>query len=88
MAAETALRPILANGTAMSAHRPNVIFARICPGAEFHALARKVEDAIVYRDEQDSNDEKVVLESACTMMQAPPEDNEETEKSDGLEPPS
>mmetsp|Transcript_8882 Transcript_8882/g.19941 ORF Transcript_8882/g.19941 Transcript_8882/m.19941 type:complete len:799 (+) Transcript_8882:181-2577(+) len=47
------------------------IFQDICPGSDFLALAKKVEDAIMYRDEHDSDDEKMVLESACTMIQAP-----------------
>jgi len=47
------------------------IFERICPDSDFLALAKKVEDAILYRDEHDSDDEKMVLESACTMIQAP-----------------
>jgi len=47
------------------------IFQDICPGSDFLALAKKVEDAIVYRDAEDSDDEKMVLESACTMIQAP-----------------
>ena len=48
------------------------IFHEICPDSDFLALAKKVEDAIVYRDEHDSDDERNVLESACTMIQAPP----------------
>ena len=32
-------------------------------------MAKKVEDAIVYREENDSDDEKMVLETACTMIQ-------------------
>mmetsp|Transcript_19478 Transcript_19478/g.41678 ORF Transcript_19478/g.41678 Transcript_19478/m.41678 type:complete len:787 (-) Transcript_19478:33-2393(-) len=63
------------------------IFSRICPESDFLVLAKKVEDAIVYRDEQDSDDEKMVLESACTMIQAGTtekplsEANEETDES-------
>jgi len=45
------------------------IFETICPDSDFLALAKKVEDAIVYREEHDSDDEKKVLESACTMVQ-------------------
>ena len=45
------------------------IFQTICPDSDFLALAKKVEDAIVYREEHDSDDEKKVLESACTMVQ-------------------
>ncbi|KAL3762787.1 hypothetical protein ACHAW5_001315, partial [Stephanodiscus triporus] len=47
------------------------IFRKICPDCDFLALAKKVEDAIVYRNENDSDDEKIVLESAFTMMQGP-----------------
>jgi len=47
------------------------IFEEICPESDFLAIAKKVEDAIVYRDAEDSDDEKLVLESACTMIQAP-----------------
>ena len=66
------------------------IFEDICPNSEFLALAKKVEDAIVYRDEHDSDDEKMVLESACTMIQppiaenAPPEDSAKVTHSDDL----
>ena len=45
------------------------IFREICPDSDFLALAKKVEDAIVYRNEHESDDEKIVLESACTMIQ-------------------
>ena len=45
------------------------IFYEICPDSDFLALAKKVEDAIVYREENDSDDEKMVLETACTMIQ-------------------
>ncbi|KAL3815786.1 hypothetical protein ACHAXA_001680 [Cyclostephanos tholiformis] len=55
------------------AHR---IFRDICPESDFLAIAKKVEDTIVYRNENDSDDEKIVLESACTMMQG-----QSTEKS-------
>lgn len=47
------------------------IFDKICPGADFLGLAKKVEDEIVYRNEEDSDDEKVVLESAVTMIETP-----------------
>ncbi|KAL7537474.1 hypothetical protein ACHAWF_005789 [Thalassiosira exigua] len=47
------------------------VFEDICPESDFLAIAKKVEEAIVYRDEQDSDDEKMVLESACNMIQAP-----------------
>jgi RAB protein geranylgeranyltransferase component A len=47
------------------------IFDKICPDADFLGLAKKVEDEIVYRNEEDSDDEKVVLESAVTMIEAP-----------------
>ncbi|KAL7441106.1 hypothetical protein ACHAXH_008467 [Discostella pseudostelligera] len=47
------------------------IFEIICPDSEFLALAKQVEDKVVYRDNHDDDDEKDVLESACTMIQAP-----------------
>lgn len=47
------------------------IFDKICPDADFLALAKKVEDEIVYRNEEDSDDERVVLDSAVTMIEAP-----------------
>jgi RAB protein geranylgeranyltransferase component A len=47
------------------AHR---IFRDICPDSDFLAIAKMVEDTIVYRNENDSDDEKIVLESACTMI--------------------
>lgn len=47
------------------------IFREICPDSDFLALAKKVEDAMVYRNEHDSDDEKIVLESACTMIRGP-----------------
>ena len=34
-------------------------------------MAKKVEDEIVYRNEEDSDDERVVLDSAVTMIEAP-----------------
>lgn len=47
------------------------IFDDIIKGeSDFLALSKRVEDAILYRDEHDSDDEKMVLESACTMIQA------------------
>ena len=58
------------------------IFDEICPDSDFLALAQKVEDAIVYRDEHESDDEKMVLESACDMIQAPAKVDEE------VQPPS
>jgi hypothetical protein len=45
------------------------IFDEICPDADFLGLAKEVEDEIVYRNEEDSDDEKVVLESAVTMIE-------------------
>eukprot|EP00986_Skeletonema_menzelii_P008631 scaffold3738_cov151-Skeletonema_menzelii.AAC.2 len=42
----------------------------ICPDADFLGLSKKVEDEIVYRNEEDSDDEKVVLNSAVTMIEA------------------
>lgn len=53
------------------------IFHDICPDSDFLAIAKKVEDAIVYRDENDSDDERMVLESACTMIEAPKSDKPE-----------
>lgn len=50
------------------------IFENICPDSEFLALAKQVEDKVVYRDNIDDDDEKNVLESACTMIQAPTQD--------------
>ena len=47
------------------------IFEIICPDSEFLALAKQVEDQVVYRENHDDDDEKDVLESACTMIQAP-----------------
>lgn len=47
------------------------IFDKICPDADFLGLSKKVEDEIVYRNEEDSDDEKVVLESAVTMIETP-----------------
>ena len=47
------------------------IFDKICPDADFLGLSKKVEDEIVYRNEEDSDDEKVVLDSAVTMIEAP-----------------
>ncbi|KAL9191139.1 hypothetical protein ACHAXT_000845 [Thalassiosira profunda] len=59
------------------------IFRDICPDSDFLALAKKVEDKIVYRDEHDSDDEKMVLESACNMIQAPADDEEKAPIEDG-----
>lgn len=47
------------------------IFNKICPGSDFLGLAKKVEDEIVYRNGEDSDDERVVLDSAVTMIEAP-----------------
>lgn len=47
------------------------IFEIICPDSEFLALAKQVEDQVVYRENHDDDDEKDVLEIACTMIQAP-----------------
>mmetsp|Transcript_20927 Transcript_20927/g.41690 ORF Transcript_20927/g.41690 Transcript_20927/m.41690 type:complete len:537 (+) Transcript_20927:239-1849(+) len=47
------------------------IFDKICPDADFLGLSKKVEDEIVYRNEEDSDDEKVVLDSAVTMIETP-----------------
>jgi RAB protein geranylgeranyltransferase component A len=44
------------------------IFHAICPDCDFLTLAKKVEDAIVYRNVDDGDDENAVLESACTMI--------------------
>jgi hypothetical protein len=59
------------------------IFENICPDAEFLEIAKKVEDAIVYRDEHESDDEKGVLESACTMIQTPAVETPPAEGKDG-----
>ena len=65
------------------------IFDKICPDDDFLALAKKVEDEIVYRDEEDSDDERVVLDSAVTMMEAPSSTGKNSEEvaplSTGLE---
>jgi hypothetical protein len=45
------------------------IFNDICPGAEFLALAKKVEDSIVYKNNDDSDDEQIVLGNALDMIQ-------------------
>ena len=61
------------------------IFHEICPDSDFLALAKKVEDAIVYRDEHDSDDERNVLESACTMIEgAPPAPENESKHDDSM----
>lgn len=44
------------------------IFHEICPNCDFLTLAKKVEDAMVYRNEVDGDDENAILESACTMI--------------------
>ncbi|KAL7531223.1 hypothetical protein ACHAXR_003910 [Thalassiosira sp. AJA248-18] len=61
------------------------IFEEICPDSDFLALAKKVEDKIVYRDEHDSDDEKMVLESACTMIQAPATEDKPLQENDTVE---
>jgi hypothetical protein len=45
------------------------IFNDICPGAEFLALAKKVEDSIVYKNNNDSDDEQLILGNALDMIQ-------------------
>jgi len=47
------------------------IFHEICPESEFLGLAKKVEDAIVYRNNDESDDEKLVLDSAVGIIQTP-----------------
>ena len=47
------------------------IFNEICPDSEFLALAKQVEDAIVYKNVEESDDEKMVLDSAVGIIQAP-----------------
>ena len=46
------------------------IFEKICPDADFLDLSKKVEDEMVYRNEDDSDDERNVLESAVTMIES------------------
>lgn len=55
------------------------VFEDICPDADFLALAKQVEDKVVYRDSHDDDDEKDVLDSACTMIQASTKENFQTE---------
>jgi hypothetical protein len=61
------------------------IFECICPGADFLALAKKVEDSIVYRNNEDSDDERMVLSSALDIIQINVDDktqaNEESKES-------
>jgi hypothetical protein len=45
------------------------IFEQICPEADFLALAKKVEDSIVYKNNDDSDDERMVLSNALDMIQ-------------------
>ena len=45
------------------------IFDEICPEADFLALAKKVEDSIVYKNNDDSDDERMVLSNALDMIQ-------------------
>jgi hypothetical protein len=45
------------------------IFEQICPEADFLALAKKVEDSIVYKNNNDSDDERMVLSNALDMIQ-------------------
>lgn len=56
------------------------IFDKICPDADFLGLSKKVEDEIVYRNEEDSDDEKLVLDSAVTMIEAPKSTSETSQE--------
>ncbi|KAL3789160.1 hypothetical protein HJC23_012249 [Cyclotella cryptica] len=44
------------------------IFESICPDADFLALAKNVADSIIYRNNDDSDDEKLVLSSALDIV--------------------
>ena len=52
------------------------IFREICPDCDFLTLAKNVEDAIVYRNEDDGDDENAVLESACAIISTNMENGE------------
>ena len=45
------------------------IFHEICPDSDFLALAKKVEDSIVYKNNDDSDEERVMLSNALDMIQ-------------------
>ena len=45
------------------------IFDEICPEADFLALAKEVEESIVYKNNDDSDDERMVLSNALDMIQ-------------------
>lgn len=45
------------------------IFHEICPDADFLALAKKVEDSIVYKNNDDSDEEIMMLSNALDMIQ-------------------
>ena len=70
------------------------IFGTICPNSDFLGLSKKVEEAIVYRDKEDSDDEQGVLESAVDMLRPKVEEDgegagdEETERGEGERPNS
>lgn len=46
------------------------IFETICPNTDFLGLSKTVEEAILYRDKEDSDDEQDVLESAVDMLRS------------------
>ena len=52
------------------------IFHEICPDCDFLTLAKNVEDSIVYRNEDDGDDENAVLESACAIISTNMENGE------------
>ena len=52
------------------------IFETICPNSDFLGLSKKVEEAIVYRDKEDSDDEQEVLESAVDMLRSEAKEDE------------
>ncbi|EED95253.1 hypothetical protein THAPSDRAFT_2415 [Thalassiosira pseudonana CCMP1335] len=62
------IQPITFDSAFLEAKR---IFDTICPDSDFLALAKQVEDAIVYRNVEDSDDERMVLDSAYNIIQAP-----------------
>ncbi|KAL7478185.1 hypothetical protein ACHAW6_003959 [Cyclotella cf. meneghiniana] len=53
------------------------IFDSICPGADFLALAKNVADSIIYKNIDESDDEKLVLSSALDIIQHNIEDKTE-----------
>lgn len=53
------------------------IFDSICPDADFLSLAKNVADSIIYKNIDDSDDEKLVLSSALDIIQHSIEDKTE-----------